>query len=324
MFSVLNSSSLIHQLIDINLFDPVETATSVIALPFDAGDADTDVIAPYAIYQVRFHDRFQILAGARVDNIDFEDKATGDSISDTDVSPMIGLVFQPVEDFSLYVNASESFAPPSSRVDEPTPEEGQQVEFGAKLESFDGKLVTSAAIYELERENIPIVDVNGFTQQAGDQRSRGFELEIAAEPLPRFRAFLSYAYTDAELTSFSERVFFGSGPMDFFVADRSGNTPAFVPEHIVNLWLSKRFNNGLGVGAGGRYVSSQFIEEDNGFEIDDYVVLDAAVYYNFGDWDLSLTFKNITDEEYETRGFGATSILPGNEFSVYGMIGYGF
>ena len=53
-------------------------------------------------------------------------------------------------------------------------------------------------------------------------------------------------------------------------------------------------------------------------------MLDAAVYYNFGEWDLSLNFKNITDEEYETRGFGGTSVIPANEFSVYAMVGYGF
>ena len=93
---------------------------------------------------------------------------------------------------------------------------------------------------------------------------------------------------------------------------------------MVNLWVSKRFDGGLGLGGGARYVSSQFIDEDNEFEIDDYIVLDAAVYYDFGDWDLSVNFKNITDEEYETRGFSTTSVIPANEFTVYGTVGYRF
>ena len=135
---------------------------------------------------------------------------------------------------------------------------------------------------------------------------------------------MSYTFINAELTDFAERVIFGPGPGDFFVVDHSGNDPAFVPTHMLNVWVSKRFEGGLGLGAGGRWVSSQFIDEDNAFEIDDYVVLDAAVYYDFGDWDLSLNFKNITDEEYETRGFGNTSVIPANEFTVYGTVGYSF
>ena len=57
-------------------------------------------------------------------------------------------------------------------------------------------------LYEIERENIGISDSTGFTQQAGDQRSRGFEIDFAAEPAPRLRTFLSFAYNDSELTSF--------------------------------------------------------------------------------------------------------------------------
>lgn len=309
--------------------DPVETADEDLLQRFaiDEGDADTDVIAPYAIYQVKFFDRFQVLAGARVDFIDFEDSASGDSRDDSDVSPMLGLVYSLAENLTIFANAAESFAPPTARVDDPKPEESQQFEFGLKVELAEGKIITSVSAYRLERKNIPIPDANGFTQQSGDQRSRGIELEIVAEPLPRFRMFFTYTYTDAELTEFTERVT-PFDPVFFFgepeTLDHSGNDPAFVPQHMLNLWVSKRFENGLGLGAGGRYVSSQFIDVDNQFEIDDYVVLDAAVYYDFGDWDLSLNFKNITGEEYETRGFGSTSVIPANQFTVYGTVGYSF
>ena len=57
-------------------------------------------------------------------------------------------------------------------LDDPEPEEGQQFEFGIKVESLDGKIITSVSAYELERKNIPLTLSNGFTQQSGDQRSR--------------------------------------------------------------------------------------------------------------------------------------------------------
>ena len=76
------------------------------------------------------------------------------------------------------------------------------------------------------------------------------ELELAAEPRPRLRTFFSYAYNDAELTRFTERVFLGPFPPFFATFDRSGNRPAFAPEQIANLWVSQRFGNGFGLGAG--------------------------------------------------------------------------
>ena len=45
-----------------------------------------------------------------------------------------------------------------------------------------------------------------MTRQNGDQRSRGFELELSAEPTATWFAYASYAFTDAELTRFAEIV----------------------------------------------------------------------------------------------------------------------
>jgi catecholate siderophore receptor len=143
------------------------------------------------------------------------------------------------------------------------------------------------------------------------------ELEVAAEPVAGLRTFVSYAYNDSELTEFAEQVFTGFG---FVTIDRSGNTPAFAPRHIANLWVSRQFHSGLGLGGGARYVSGQFIAEDNVFSIDGYVTYDAAVTWTKGPWGLSLNLKNLADRDYETRGFGSTSVLPAAGFAAYGGI----
>ena len=53
----------------------------------------------------------------------------------------------------------------------------------------------------------------------------------------------SYAYNSSELTEFSELVIIGVDPFSFEpifgVIDRSGNSPAFAPEHIFNAWVSQ-------------------------------------------------------------------------------------
>jgi TonB-dependent siderophore receptor len=316
----------------IDLLDPVETATRPFFLipgQSSAGDSRSVVVAPYLIDQIRFSERFHVLLGARLDSIDFEDRPSATERRDRELSPMAGVVFAPGEKLTFYANAGQAFAPPSNRVaGERRPETSKEYELGTKIEALGGRVLTTVAIYRLERQNIAIPDDNGFTQQAGDQSSRGFELEFAAEPRPRLRAFLSYGFNDAELTRFTECVpaFFDptTGQCLGAIENRSGNSPAFAPRHLVNLWISQRFANGFGFGGGGRYVSTQFITEDNSFTVDDYVVLDAALFYRFGRWDLSLNFKNLTDRDYETRGFGSTSVIPGAPFSVYAGVQYAF
>ena len=303
----------------IDVFQPVETA---FGQPFvlpgfsSAGDARSTVVAPYLVDQIVLSERLQLLVGARWDTIDFDDRLAGVSRSYDELSPMLGLVVSATDTLSLYANAGRSFAPPSPRVlDAPEPEESRQLEVGARWAAPDGRLRATLAAYELERDNIAIPDDNGFTQQAGDQRSRGLELELAGSPGNGWRTFFNYAYNDAELTRFSELVQLPLPP-GFAVFDRSGNRPAFAPEHLANLWVSRRLPGGWSLGGGGRFVGEQFIAEDNATRLGSYALLNASAGRTFGAWRVSLHLDNLTDEEYETRGFGGASVIPGRPFSA--------
>lgn len=308
----------------VDLFNPVDqTREPLFLIPGQSqvGDSETTILAPYVLDQMTLSEQVQVLVGVRYDAIDFEDDVTRTSRSDGKASPILGVVYAPVAGLSLYANASAAFAPPSVRVvGERKPEEAQGFEAGVRKELASGRLRGTFSLFQIERENMAIPDANGFTQQIGDQRSRGAEVELAAELGNRLNAVLAYAYTDSELTRFSERV--DLGPDFFLVFDRSGNRAAFAPEHLANLWVSKRFGSGLGVGGGARYLSSQFIAPDNAAEIDDYVLLNAAVWYTLGDWRLTVNLRNLADEEYETRAFGAGSVIPGEPRSVSVRVDY--
>jgi TonB-dependent siderophore receptor len=314
----------------IDLYDPVETAQPIDPFPFLGGKSESFVVAPYVTDQIAFSPKFELLLGARYDMISRDDQRqqtnppTLEDISrdDTKVSPMVGFVFAPDTSLSLYANAAQSYAPAGVRVfGDLDPEESAGFEVGIKKRFLGDKVRTTFAAYQLDRENLPIPDDTGVIQQAGDQRSRGLEVEFAAEVAPRLRAFLSYAYTDAELTSFTEQIIVGVDPGTqtpiYATVDRSGNTPAFVPKNLLNLWLSKSFRGGLGIGGGARYIGEQFIAEDNVATIDSAVVLDATVFYDFKSARVSVNFKNLTDTEYELRGFGSASVIPAAPRSVF-------
>jgi catecholate siderophore receptor len=225
---------------------------------------------------------------------------------------MLGAVWAPRPGLSFYASGGGAFAPPAPLVvGEREPEESRQVEVGARRELWGGRLRTTLAAYELRRENIAIPDATGVTRQTGDQRARGVELEAAADLGGGRRAFFAYAWSDSELTRFTELQGFGLPPTVFVLLDRSGNRSPFAPEHLASLWLSQRFGSGWGLAGGGRWVGEQTIAPDNQVGIDGYLLLDAALSYGAGDWRLSLHLKNLTDEEYETRGLGVGSVIPG-------------
>jgi len=317
--------------LDIGLLPEVPLSTP--GIPYDgppfllpqlgqAGEARSIIAAPYVVDQIGLHERFQVLAGVRVDIIDFKDDLSGVARNDTKASPMLGAMFALTDESSLYANYSQSFAPPAPRVQtgEVKPEEGEQIEVGFKQEFLDRRARATFAVYQLERTNIGIPDANGITQQVGSQRSRGFEAELIAEPTSGLRFAGSYAYNEAVLTEFSELTIIG---LDGFfqpiygTVDRSGNAPAFAPRHIFNAWVSQDIARALVVGGGARYVSEQFIAEDNSFVIDGVLTLDAMASYSFPNLTFDLNIKNLTNREYNQRGFGDASITPADPITVY-------
>lgn len=312
----------------IDLFNPEEQATErppLLPSQSAAGDSSSTVLAPYLIDDIEVSQRWRLLVGARYDDIDFEDDISQTSRRDGKLSPLLGAVFQPTASLHLYANLAQSFAPPSPRVTgERQPEESQQVELGARQELLGGKMRLTAAVFQIERQNIAIPDDNGFTQQVGDQRARGLELDLGMELPDGFHGLFAYAYTDSELTRFSETVVVPVFPPRFEVLDRSGNKSAFAPEHLAKLWLSKRVGRGVTLAGGLRYVGDQFIAEDNATELDDYLLLDLAAIYQLRHWRLSLQLNNVTDQEYETRGFGTSSVIPGQPFAALLGIDYRF
>jgi len=310
----------------LDLLDPVEAELSIYPIPLpqahQAGDSRSRVLAPYVIDRVTFSPKLQLLAGARYDSVDFEDARTGTERDDSRLSPLGGLLVKPVPAVSLYASGSLGFAPPSIQVVGPrAPEESTQLEGGVKLSFLEGKGYASAAVYQLERENIAIPDSTGLTRQSGSQRSRGFELELSAEPRPGWSVRAAYAFTSAELTSFAEIV---PLPQGFIVLDHSGHVPAFAPRHIASLWGTASLGHGFSLAAGLRYVSEQFVAADNRNSIEGYAVADAALFYARGRARVAVHLRNLTSTEYATRGFGSDSAIPGRPFELMGRVELGF
>ena len=308
----------------IGLSNPIETAAKPLyTIPGQSLFADSHslVYAPYVMDQVTFSERFQLFLGGRLDVIDYDDPLTATHRNKSQFSPLAGLIYSPQSEVSVYVNGGKAFAPPSSTVvGDRQPEESLQYEIGIKKQFLGGKMDTTLAFYHLERNNISIPDQFGVARQTGDQRSRGIEIEYTAEAGPGWYILGSYAFNKSELTEFREQIVVSMAPYTAMTFDRSGNDASFAPPHLFSFWTVKEFLNGISISGGGRYVSDQFIAEDNVFKINSVFTLDATLSYRFQKWLWSLNIKNITNRDYETRGFGKTSVIPANPVALYGRM----
>jgi outer membrane receptor protein involved in Fe transport len=280
-------------------------------------------VAPYLIDRLRFSGKVQAFLGARLDALDYEDPPNETERDSTRLNPMLGVVYSPIADLDLHASWGTAAAPPSTQVVGPRdPETSWQGEAGAKLSFLGGRGFAGVSCYELRRENIAVPDSTGVTRQDGDQRSRGFEADLTVLPSRGWSLQGSYAFTEATLTRFSEVV--SLVPPDFVVLDRSGNTAPFAPRHLLGLWVARRFDSGLGLALGLRHVSDQRIAPDNWATIEAYTTLDAALSYERDRWGLRVHLRNITDTEYETRGFGSASAIPARPFEVRARLELGF
>jgi iron complex outermembrane receptor protein len=305
----------------VDLVDPVEPdVPPPVNIPPLSQVADTRawLLAPYVLDQISFSPKFNLTLGGRFDALDFEDDVSGLTRDSDKFSPLAGFSFLPYPELSLYASASQAFGPPSSQVaGNFEPEKSTQFEGGIKKKFLDGSGLLTLAVYQIERENIAIPDETGVSRQTGSQRSRGFELDVASEFDHGIFVMAAYAYTDSVLTEFREWVDLSFGQLPPILVDRSGNRPPFAPEHIFNVSLIKDFGRGFSLGMGARYLSKQYISADNAFAIDPSVILDASLSYQLERWRIQFNLKNLTNTDYETRGFGSTSVLPANPVSFY-------
>ena len=179
------------------------------------------------------------------------------------------------------------------------PQTAQAYEVG--LERRRARGVLRATLF-----NIDVTDeihLDAFSTGIGNtnlppSRRRGLELEAQHSPRESLRLTGSYAYTEAR---FLEGVLPGS-PFTQQNVVVAGKTVPLVSRHKLNLGSS------LGIAARTRlnalvtYVSSQFMDNDEGntlgVKIPAYTVVDLKLVWQEGGWRVSAAVNNLLNEKY--------------------------
>jgi TonB-dependent siderophore receptor len=284
----------------LNVYAPVYG--SAVTCPATPTRDNLSVVASGGLYlrdRIQFTPDWQLLLGLRHDRSRnrSEDFLTGaEQRNDASVTTgSAALMFDAGGGLRPYASVATSFYPnvgTDAQGAQFDPERGRQIEVGVKME-LDAGTSLSMALYDLRRRNVLQADpVNdGYSIAVGEQRSRGLELNAAADLGSGVSLFAGYAYTDAVVTDDgAQRV--------TTVGDRLYN----VPRHSGSLWLQyapRGTGDGWTFSGGGR---AEGEKTAYGHRIPGYVVFDAGVAYRQGHWRYALNLKNAFDHDYYSGG----------------------
>lgn len=276
-------------------------------------------------------DRLHFLLGGRFDYVDQEHlwidptwaPAPGSSGSRNDSAFTFrgGVLYELTDWLHPYFSYSQGFVPAGSFTIEPVdPETSEQFDVGIKMPFFEDRLVANFSIYQLTKDNvIGDSDGDGISENFGEMRSRGVEVDVTGQIYEGLSAIVTYAYTDTEVID-SDWIPIGSR----FVG---------VPRHMGSVWLKYDFApetpvEGLSLGTGVYLVDSRPGNTGNDFDAEAYGRWDAFVRYR---WQMEgrraltaqVNVQNILDEKY-AETLNDQYYLPGTPLSVLSSVKFEF
>ncbi|WP_257463259.1 TonB-dependent siderophore receptor [Archangium lipolyticum] len=226
-----------------------------------------------------------------------------------------GLLYTFDNGLAPYVSYSRSFNPvagTNAAGELFEPEFGEQLEAGLKFQPEGRWLSLGLSAFELRRENFLTTDGTFQTLQIGEARSRGLELEANASPLPGLDLIGSASFYRLRVTEGA----------DFEV----GKAPVGVPELQGSLWLDYTLQDGvlqgLGAGAGVRYVGASFANRDNSLEVPGFTLVDAGIHYEKAQWRAAINASNLLDSTYVSSCSSETACFYGDRRRAMFNVGY--
>ncbi|MFN1533305.1 TonB-dependent siderophore receptor [Vibrio jasicida] len=281
--------------------------------------SEYDTWGIYAQNMMTINDYWQVLAGVRYD------EKRSDELTESQVSPKLGVIFHPASNGSIYVQYSESFMPQgtvngtdyTNDGEELDAERGISYEMGTKWELFDERLLVSGAVFDITLENIALDVENGVNAggdvmykktQDGEQVHRGAEILAQGFVTEELSLTASAMYLDAEITE---------------SADYKGNRPADVPEFSASVWSSYKVQNNTDVNLGLIYEGERYGDAANTFKKDGYARIDMGVAYTHKyDENLDIVARfnveNLFDTDYLAGGGSTNSKQEGASGVVIG------
>ncbi len=284
-----------------------------------------NIQSAYAQDQIDVTRWLQLIAGARFDRFDMsatdENTAVFRQRTDEKVSPRAAIIVKPVDNLSIYSSYSISYLPSAgdqfSALNTGSaliaPQKFENIEVGVKWNILP-KLQYSAAIYQLNRTNVPLAIGGGLFAISGSNVIKGFETALNGYVTNDWQATLGYAYTDARIGSDTNSSTAAVPPPPTIL---KGNRVQLVPFNQVSLWNKYQFDPMWSAGLGVIYFSDSYAASDDFVRLPGFVRVDAAVYVKINEmWKAQLNVENLFNQGYWASADGNNNISPGQSRTI--------
>ncbi|SHN40495.1 TonB-dependent receptor [Chitinophaga sp. CF418] len=226
------------------------------------------------------------------------------------LSPKFGLAYEPILNklsvFASYMNAFINVAPQqvsdadgnNVHIKSFNPEHANQLEYGVKANLFEDKVHATFSVYDIKVSDRVYPDpANPMNViQGGKVGSKGFELDINANPVKGLTLIAGYSHNSTKVKE--------GNSTDFY--SEPGRAPGGQgPQDLANIWANYKIQTGklknFGIGLGGNYAGRYKVIDNaatGDFYLPSYALLNGAISYNSQDFRISLNVNNITNETY--------------------------
>lgn len=262
-----------------NIYAPLARPAQAVAAPALVPRISETTLSGVALADTlsMMDDRVQLMLGARHQQVESDNfnPATGTVTSTYDksaVTPLVGLVFRPWRNVSLYANYIEGLSKgdtaPSTAANEGevfAPYKSKQNEIGVKIDH--GSLITTLSAFQIRKPNAQLTGT--VYAPDGEQRNRGIELNVLGEVRPGVRLLGGATLFDAEITRASNTAVLG-------------NTPVGVPTAQANLGIEwdTPWMQGLTLTGSAVYTGKQYVNQANTQSIPAWTKVDLGARYS--------------------------------------------
>ena len=275
-------------------------------------------IGVYAQDLVQIAPHWKLLGGLRYDHLDGDydlftiptnPAAPGPTTTTTsrqkisELSKRVGVLFQPNDLDSYHFSYGTSFNTSGDTYSYNTlsantpPEQSQNIEFGAKLDSADKRFTTRLAIFRTTKTNERNTDPDTAATRlllSGKRHATGFEIDLAGRPEPKWEIFASYTWIpDARVDDAASTV--------NTVGNRVGDRPGLSPKHSGTIFSTYQLTPKWRVGGGLNIRSRQAPPDVTSpyFDVPGFATADLLAEYKINEQFLvKASLSNITDKLY--------------------------
>lgn len=312
----------------INIYNPIYGHASPAVKPaFSPVEKQTNVGLSVSD-MMEFTDQWSVTLGGRFDLYKQSYRESSQNISGSrnfnHFSPKFATNYLINDQFSIFAGAGQSFHLNSGLniQNQPLdPEKAWTYEVGFKTKLLEDRLTSSMSVFHVEKENVARTDTNNSTYMitTGEERSRGIEFDLTAQPTDALNLKLAYTYIDASVMK-----------GDVSQGIRQGARLLNTPKHTANLlamydvWQSG--SQKVGLGGNIQYVSARSGNvADDGFELPAYTLVNLNSYYQVNDkLRFQMTLNNAFNTTYYSSSLKDLWVTPGNPREVFLTMNYQF